>query len=447
MAKFVFKRSWYSKHFAPILLCVLRYLVVFGGRGSGKTRHIILKILAATYSSHHTNVVYCRHQFETLRKTTFADIVLYLKNSPLGKDFHYSESDSSSMVFTNKITGHKIVPFGLDDPEKTKGIAEATIVWIDEVDKCTQEQVTMINSVLRTPQAKFLQLIVSFNPTHIKSWLREFFFHPDDPYKAKPEFGDDILVHHSTVYDNEYIDVEAYVQTLMMNYAGNSNAINVNLKGLWGIEDNTNPWLYNFDRAKHVKASVKFLPSYPIYLSFDFNRDPISCTVWQMSPSFSGPVPFVHCIDEFGGQVQLKELCQRIKTAYPHSIIYVTGDSSGNKGDVAYNSRHDSAYTMIRSYLNLSPAQMQPNISNLEHENSRLLCNAIFYHFAGLGISPKCVNLINDCEIAAVDEKAAKPNTLKKDRGVYKMDYFDSKRYFFQRYLYDYVKKRYLTLN
>ena len=442
---FVYKRNWYSKAFVPVLLSRHRYLIVFGGRGSGKTNHIILKLLSASFQRSHTSIYYCRHEFETIRKTTFKDILNYLKNNPeLDQFFSYSSSINGSMVFTNTITGAQIAPFGLDDPEKTKGISEATIVWIDEIDKCNFEQFAMINSVLRTPKAEYLQFIGSFNPVSEKHWLRSHFFSEADAYRSKESFGNDLMVHHSTVYDNEYIDVDEYVKTLELTYAGNQNALRVNLKGLWGNEENKSPWLYNFDLDKHVVADIPLLPKYPVYLSFDFNRQPLSCVASQMSPIKGGKGAFIHHIKEFCDDIQLSEMCERIKATFPASILFVTGDASGNKGDVAYQSRNSTQYTMIKSLLGISNKQMHINSKNLEHADSRQLMNMMFYHYPTIKISAKgCPNLINDCEIAEVDDKSSTPSKLRKDRDKFKMDLFDAMRYFYQTYFNDFVRNTY----
>jgi phage terminase large subunit len=123
----------------------------------------------------------------------------------------------------------------------------------------------------------------------------------------------------------------------------------------------------------------------------------------------------------------------------------VTGDSSGRKGDVAYKSRHDTAYTLIQSYLGLSRRQMQPNKKNLEYEDSRLLMNVMVHNYPNFFIDlTNCPNLVNDCRIAKVDEDKDKPHQLKKDRQVYKMDYFDGLRYLIQMYFNEFAKIKYL---
>lgn len=443
MALFKFKREWYSKHFAQVLLSQHRYLILLGGRGSGKTRHIMLKLFAHTFSEKHVSIVYCRHEFETIRKNTFKDMCNFLKSIPeLDSCFTYSTSPNGSMAFTNNLTGNQIVPFGLEDPDKTKGISEATTVWIDEIDKCTEEQFAMVNSVLRTPQAEFLQFIGSFNPVSEKSFLRKMFFSDHDAYAPHPRYGNKLLVHHSTVYNNEYINVEEYVETLRLMYAGNKALLDVNVNGYWGIEQNKNPWFHAFDMEKHVRK-VKFLPSFHIYAFIDINNDPLEATVWQMSPNKGDSHSFIHCIDEFSGKYKAAELGAIIKTKYPYSIIFLGGDSSGQNEDVG---RNQTVYQIIGGQMGIGERQYLLNNKNLTHADSYMLCNAMVANYPNFYIDENCKNLIHQCQVAEVDNKSKSPLTLRKDREGFKMDAFDSMRYMFQTIFHEFAMKKYFRL-
>lgn len=453
--KFLFKRNWYSKAFAPVLLSMHRFLVVFGGRGSGKTNHIILKLLALTYSAKHVSIYYCRHEKTTLRDTTFKDICNYLKGSELGKDFEYSEAYNSSMIFTNKITGKQILPFGLDDPDKTKGISEATHVWVDEADKCTEEQVSMINAVLRTPKAYYLQLIVSFNPVSERSWLRKFFCAEDNAYKPHPRFGEDIMVHHSTVHDNEYIDIEAYVRNLQLMYGYSVNLMNVNVYGKWGVEQNMNPWFTAFDENRHVsKTVIEPYSNLPIFLSFDFNIDPMCAIVGQHSQVFNKD-SFCHILKEYkivnpkskDGVIDISvvdHLCNTIKRDFPFNLIYATGDSNGRSRNAGYGN-NDTAWSMIIRKLKLSPAQMKAPLANMSHKSSRFNNNYILYNFPKFLINPTCKELINEISIAKPikTEKQDKEDELFKGpaSGEYGMNLVDCFRYYNDTFLFPFVKK------
>jgi phage terminase large subunit len=348
------------------------------------------------------------------------------------------------MVFTNVLTGNTFSPYGLDDPENTKGIPEATHIWIDEIDKCTKEQFALVNSVLRTANCEYLQFIGSFNPVNLTSWLRLTFFDPIDAYKPNPEFGDDLLIHHSTARDNEYINVDAYIRDLMLIYTGDQNAIDVNIHGKWGQPDNKNPWLYNFKYNEHTKSKIPFFPRYPVYISFDFNNDPFAATAWQFSDAKGGRNSFLHCINEFSGYFKIEDMLSRIKAEYPGSILYVTGDRSGQNEDIG---RNQTIYQIIQSTLRLGNKQLNLNTKNLEHSDSRILCNMMMAHYPHLLIDrDKCPNLIAQMQGAKVDIKVNKPSHLLKDRGDNKNDEFDSFRYLLQTYFLEFVQRVYLKV-
>lgn len=440
--KFVFQKERISPHFIPLLLSNDRTVIAYGARGGGKTQHIIYKLLAHTYSASYENIYYCRHEWETLRKTTFLDIKNFLENFPaMRQDFHYSTSANSSMVFTNKLTGWTLSPFGLDDPDKAKGLPNPTRIWVDEADKCNKDQVDAVDATLRTPAADYLQLILSLNPVDIQHWIRGTYFTKDDAYKAIPG----VYAHHSTARDNIFIDAEAYIQHLLKIYAGDQAKIDTNVYGLWGVAKNDNPWAYNFNYDKHVKPKLPYIRTYPIYLSFDFNRTPLTCTAYQISPLMGRPDSFIHAIKEFVGDMQLSELCARIKETYPGAVFFVTGDSSGNKGDVAMEDRNQTYFTSIMRLLNISRKQLKLIRSNLRHSDSRHLVNLVLHHYPNLYISEEgCPGLIRDLQIAVEDEKSKTPGQLKKDRQNYKMDLMDSFRYFLQKFFLKFVNQTYL---
>lgn len=437
------RRKWYSKHFADLLLSQDRYIVAFGARGSGKTAHFILKFLAETFRATFENIYYCRREFETIRKTTFRDICIFLENNEeLKQYFSYSTSNNGDMVFTNIITGNRFSPYGLNNPEKTKGLPNPTRIWVDEASECTREQILMLDETLRTPLAQTLQLAVSFNPVNVQHWLREQFFDKANAYKARPDYASKMLINHSTAKHNEFIDGAKYAANLERNYKGNQNLIDVNVHGLWGNPENEAPWMYAFDAGKHVADDLPILQSFPVYVSFDFNVEPVTAVVAQMTEVKSDKLSFLHVVKEYAINAQLQELCTRIKTDFAGHIIFVTGDAAGNARNVGFEQRNMTFYTIIQKHLGLSKKQMHINSRNLSHNDSRLLCNTVLHSFPKLLISRSgCPRLISDLELAEVDTGSATPGKLRKDRDGFKMDLLDGFRYLMQTYFSDYAKR------
>lgn len=433
-----------SAKFQDILHSWDRYIIAYGSRGSGKTDTFYLKYLLETFQPFYFKLAFINKEFSGIRDAQYAGFKRVAKRVGLDSFFKFYDGDYR---IVNTVTGNSMIPKGMDDPEKTKGLDDVTTIWWDEINKGTKEDYLALNELLRSPEAKYLQFAISFNPVSENHWLRSHFFSEDNGHKLNEMYKGQALLSHSTYRDNEFIDTEAYLQTLLMGAGGDQNRIKVNVHGEWGNEENKAPWLYAFDRAKFAKKKLLFYPSYPVYLSFDFNREPLTCTATQMSPHKGQKSSFIHHLKQFKDDVQLTELCQRIKAEYPSSILYVTGDASGNKGDVAFVGRHSTYYTMIKAALNLTDKQMNLNTRNMEHNDSRLLCNTMLNQYPNIYFSEEgCPDLIMDCEIAEVDEKSSKPGHLKKDRDKFKLDLFDGWRYFYQTYFNEFVQSVYFKV-
>ena len=424
-----------NEAYYPFFQTTKRYVNLRGGSGSAKSWTAGQKVLSWLLNpyEHKERILVLRKVGATLRGSVFEmlkdQILMY------GLDVHFKVS---TMSF-HAPNGNSIILSGLDDSEKIKSIAGITKIWCEEATEFTEQDIDQLDLRLRGHVDSYYQMIFSYNPIHERHFLkRKFWDNPDQNTMFN-------LV--TTYLDNKFLDKQ-YKYKLEHLINTNINLYRIYVLGEWGIEQNDNMWLYAFNSEKQVKATVPFLPTYEVYLSFDFNKDPLTCLAFQMSPNKGDSHSFINIYREFGGKKSLRDLCLEIKTTFPNSILYVTGDSSGNtKGVVGYESTHDSAYSLIKNYLGLSEKQMNPNTSNLHYENSRYLMNQMFALYPNISISGEgCPNFINDCSIAAVDEKSPKPHTLKKDREVYKMDYFDGGRYFFQRYFHDFVKTNYFNI-
>ena len=442
----ILDESAYASKFKPVMYSWDRYLICYGSRGSTKTDTLYLKYLLSLFEPFPFKLGYINQELSNIRDAQYAGFKRVAKRTGLADKLRFYDGDYR-IVNPNSHTDNMLVPKGMDDPEKTKGLDGVTAIWWDECNKGTIDGFSALNELLRNPLAMYLQFCLSFNPVSELHWLRTTFFHPDDRHAVHPDFKGQAFIHRSTFRDNEFIDIDAYYETLLRSAAGDKNKIRVNIEGDWGLEENNDPWLYAFSEDKHVVENIEFKPTYPIYLSFDFNRHPVSCLVAQQSPLKGAPDSFVHFIKEFMGDVQLDALCAQIKAAYPFSILYVTGDSTGKQGDIGFSDKHASYYKMIQSYLKLSDAQMNINSKNSLHSDSRVLCNTMLYNYPNIKISKKgCPNLINDCNIARPDDKSQDPNKLMKDRNIYKMDIMDTFRYFFQTYYKEFCDKFFLKL-
>lgn len=383
----------YSDHFIPILESKHRYVVCFGGRGSSKTHHIMLKLLLATFRSKHVSIYYCRKNFETIRSNTYKDFISLIKLAGLDDSFTYSTAHNSSMVITNNITGNSLYPYGLVEAEKTKGISQATHIFVDEITENNKESIDMIDSVLRTPQAEYLQFICAFNPVDEDNFIRSYFFDTDNPYLPRADYGDDLLIHHSTLEHNEYIDKEAYKLSLIRKYGHNQNLLDVNLYGRWGRAEVDAPFANRFDKVKHVHALSYNKKSYRI--SFDFNLKPMTCLIATDNPNKLEIVKEFRLMGAGGGGSDIYEMCKEIREWLPKSAyIEVTGDATGKNGS-AVTRGNINYYDIIVKELYLSYSQIKTPTFNIGHVNSRALVNTLLIENK-VSIDENCKWLIQD---------------------------------------------------
>ena len=105
MQKFKVKREWYSNHFSDFLKSKNRYQILFGGRGSGKTHHIILKLIAISFISKYNHIVYVNKVFGDIRKNQFKDIIKILKATNLIEYFKKKKKnkDKKKKLYKKKI--------------------------------------------------------------------------------------------------------------------------------------------------------------------------------------------------------------------------------------------------------------------------------------------------------------------------------------------------------
>jgi hypothetical protein len=219
---------------------------------------------------------------------------------------------------------------------------------------------------------------------------------------------------HYTTYDNPFISKdeieEAKLQIDDVTFQQEYMAEYVDASAM--------PFLYSFDRNKHV-GECYLDEDLDVRLSFDFNIDPFTVTVYQKPEKNSvRVVDFIRLPNS-----DIYQMCDQIKAKFPNHFIVVTGDASG--GNRTGMVRGKSSYWyIIKTELNLRDAQIRKRGKNIGLIESRVLCNSALQH-KDILITPKHTELIRDCAFANVDEEGI----LIKDRQDNKNDFLDGFRY------------------
>lgn len=196
------------------------------------------------------------------------------------------------------------------------------------------------------------------------------------------------------------------------------------------VDANDNPFLYAFDHKTHVIKEYKPNENLPLIISFDFNKEPMTCIVGQ-----SLNVRHLTIFDEFKiPNGSTPELCEQLVAKYPGWVgrFVITGDASGqNRSPLVRGGLNH--YIIIKKELCAKDYQMKVRKANLSHENSRMLCNSVLQN-AEISITENCKATIQDCAYAAVDEEGKLMKTQ-----VNGLHLFDNFRYIVDAQFYDFI--------
>ena len=226
----------------------------------------------------------------------------------------------------------------------------------------------------------------------------------------------DWTFHKYTSYDNPYLAREEIDSARTYTSDGKlSHAF----KQEWLAEDvdaNEQPFLYSFSEKKHVSNSFGFDESLPLWLSFDFNVSPMTCSVAQRIDEDTLRIVKTIELDN----ASIHSMCDYIKSKYANYYWMTTGDASG-KNRSGTSRGNQSYWQIIKKELSLGDAQIKVRSKNLDHETSKIICNSVL-EYKDIIIHKDCSILIDDCIFASTDENGKLIKTP--DRGLHHFDNF-----------------------
>lgn len=138
-----------------------RYNVYYGGRGSGKTRFVMDKLLLKGLKEKRM-ILLMRKTTANCKFSVWKELKEAVDRFQLTKYFTFYESDYSAICHLN---GTMFKCLGLDIAEKIKGFSEVSDVLLEEATEFTPEDVDLIDGTVRSVKYKLpLQLYFCFNP-------------------------------------------------------------------------------------------------------------------------------------------------------------------------------------------------------------------------------------------------------------------------------------------
>jgi len=202
-----------------------RYLVLYGGAGSGKSNFTAQKIILRMILQYNHKFLVVRKTEKSIRESARADLIDAIVSMGLDSLFSYSTSPTGEMTIVCP-NNNKILFRGIDQREKIKSIKGITSGWVEEASELSLDDFTQLDLRIRGSDLEnYVQWILSFNPISATHWLKERFFDTPDPLAE---------VLHTTYLDNEYLD-DNYIKILNALKQTNLSYYNIYALGKWGV--------------------------------------------------------------------------------------------------------------------------------------------------------------------------------------------------------------------
>lgn len=215
------KKSAFIPKFLPMIEDTThRWEFWCGSAGSGKSYTIAQKIIIRCCKEK-IRILVCRRYATTLRNSCFSLFKEILAKWKLTSYVNIRETDMT-ITFPN---GSSIIMIGLDDEHKLLSLNDVSTIWCEECYEVEENKINQLNLRMRG-SASNQQLILSWNPISIHSWLYNF------TVENPPE--NSVFI-HSTYKDNPFLP-EEYIKALDEMAVRNPSRYRVYGLGEWGVD-------------------------------------------------------------------------------------------------------------------------------------------------------------------------------------------------------------------
>jgi len=434
---------------------------LYGGRDSGKSRHIAMQLVIDCLMSSYFRCVLVRKVGNTIKDSQWQLIKDVVEEWGLTTLFKFSKSPLEIRC----ANGNVFICRGLDEPTKLKSISNPSHCWVEEGNQITSEDFVTILTTLRYNDGN-TKTWFSFNPecegNYTDFWLwQEWFSHTTDlsfEWIKSIEVGDEkidysVRATHSTYKDNPYCKPKR--KALYESYRNSKNNAywyQTYTLGLWGYKKTGGEFWKTFDESKHCHDLTPRKSTYHVVV--DNNVAPyVTVALWQvdMANKKADQVDELPCTSPYNTASRAaKRTADYLRAIDYRDVVYIYGDPSAN----AKNTIDDEGKSFFAKFIDTlrnegfrimdRVGKSAPSVGQ-----SASFINEIYEsNYAGweIRISNKCRKSIEDYTMVKEDAegKMLKKRETNKETGQSYERYghfSDCKRYFITTILADlYVK-------
>lgn len=365
-----------------------RNLFYGGAIRGGKSFVCATTLLFAAKKFHNSRWHIFRKDFPALQSTIIPSFEKILSgNSAWG----WSRDKSNYFIYNRKTDG-KIFFKGENidrDPELMDLLGlETNGIFYEQIEELSKKLWEMGSSRLGSWYIDDMPApitLATFNPT--QRWIKKMIYEPWRRGELKAPY----YYLSALPSDNGYVTKEQWDAWSRLDERYKKQFIESD----WtDFADKNNIFAFAFYEQKHLSQDVLQADrNETLYLSFDFNKNPISCGVFQHK-GCGYDIKVIESIKLANSDIYA--LCDYIKVFYPNYLYVVTGDASGNN-TTALVRDNLNFYKVIKTKLLLSDGQIKVPSVNPRIEENQVLVNSILAN-GDLVISGggKCDHLIYD---------------------------------------------------
>ncbi len=373
----------------------------YGGAVRGGKTYVTLSILALLsniFPESKWHVV--RSDFPVLESTTIPSFEKLIKGSPNWKmkrkpsNYHAENIKTGSKIFfkaENIQRDPMLLDFlGLETNgfflEQTEELSK--LLWEKALERSGSWYIDPM------PPAFIFQ---TFNPC--QNWVRDLVYNK----WIKGELKSPHYFESALPKDNPFVTQDQWAAWANMAARYQKQFV----EGDWtDFDDDANArWAFAFNKKRHVGRCLANR-AHPLWLAFDFNKNPITCNIIQ---HYDETIFIPYTIKLANSDIYA--LCDHILTLFPNFLYMVTGDATGMNSSslVKDNLNH---YKVIKSKLILSDEQIVVPSKNPRLEENRVLVNSILANYDWCIDEENAKDLIFDLEWVKVtpDKKIDKSN-------------------------------------
>ncbi len=325
------------------------------------------------------------------------------------------------------ITGGVIDMWSLDDPDSGRGRKYKRVV-IDECEKARHLKVGWNGTIRATLTDYIGDAWFLSTPQFGRTYFKELHNRANDQ-----KFSHEWQSWTYSTYDNPHMssdEVDSARATLdPLYFACEYLAQDVTLDSM--------RWAFAYDPQKHLSYEpLQINNNLPLLLSFDFNRNPMSCIVAQV-PMYNN-VRIIEAIKIPNSDIY--QMCDYILAKYGNRLWMVTGDASG-KNSSAMVQDNFNYYTAIKQKLQLTNNQLLVPLANPRMIENRMLINSMLSRADVLMDFENTKALQYDLEVAEV----LPDGTLKKENRqdqTQQLDLLDCFRYLLNVHCAQFLKQQ-----